>query len=246
MTIGSSPTQSASNDSEAASSSVAFGSNLTAGSLIVIQGSQRDFSGVSDAFVVGDCTQTAGTAVLSTIGLAVQTQADVNPSTNLWSRSGIWWARVTTGGSCTMQVANVGDDTHIIVSEWSGNWDSTAVEATNNATQTTNNTNSDSGNVTPAGAALIIGNVHCMDGSPLTITPDAAFTSIATTSSTATGNSGSNGAYRVTTGTLTDSMSHTLSNNQGWSTVVCAFKEAAGGGLGIPIAAYHHFHHNMD
>lgn len=212
----------------------AFGSNVAAGSLIVICGMQRDINGgaASNRFVAGDCTKLSGTAVLGTIQLDVEDEVAFI-STDLWTRVGIWSAIVTTGGSLTMQVSNGSaaqiTDTHIHGHEFSGNWDSGRLEASNSNATATDDLDPATGNATSAGIGLFVGCVHTADPNPIGLAEDAAFTVIVETSNTAEGNSETASIYRISTGALTDQAEWVAGGNKGYSSALAVYAEAAGG-----------------
>lgn len=234
MTIAA-PIQTNAANAAASSDTVAMASDVTAGSLILIKAMQTESA--SNAFVAGDCTQTAGTAVLDTIALDVSN--NINFQGPVFMRTAIWSCLVTTGGSLTMQVSNGASVfwTGVAVEEHGGSWDGSRLEASNSNGSATDNTNADTGNASSAGIALFTAIGGTTDDGTPAITPDGAFTQ---TEEEALGTGPTfNACYRISTGSLTDSGSWTLGNNRGWSCALAVYAEAAGGGLSIPIA-YHH------
>lgn len=197
-------------------------SNVTAGSLLVVS-SARWRSSDSTGHVAGDLTKSAGTATIGTP--VVEGQGSAGAS----QRSALFSVLVTGSGSLTLQVAYPGTGCYgsIFVGEFSGSWDSSRTEATNQGFG--NSTAIDSGNATSAGAAVFVGSMSNTDSGTPTVTPDAAFEQIG---------EDENGSVRivhsaidriVTTGT-TDSASWTTTGAMDYTAVVAVFKEAAGGG----------------
>lgn len=129
----------------------AFGSNVTAGNLIIVSASKYD---PTHTFVAGDCTQSAGTATIGTVSLdKVQHNTGGNNVT-----SAIWSAIVTGSGTCTMRV---GSTAGTYFAAGSGEFSSTVgfdinrLETSGSATGSA--TTQTTGNLTSAGGALFFG-----------------------------------------------------------------------------------------
>lgn len=211
----------------------AFGSNVTAGNLIVVMAGKD----TGAAFVAGDCTKSAGTATLGTIALDAQFRFDLGGSA--FHSVGIWSAIVTGSGSCTMRVAGAaGNYWHISTSEWNSDvgWDASRVEQapTGQGDATNDIGTATTGNGTSAGKALFMA-VMCSDGSGVeTITPDAAFTQIFEQEDASAHLMG-NHQYRIVASGTTDAGDWTLSGaggNNGVLAQLVIYKETAGGGGG--------------
>ena len=224
------------------SDTYAYGSNVSAGSLITIVGGQRDFNTVSDAFVAGDVTQSAGTAVLGTISLDAATEFET--SEEPWIRIGIWSAIVTTGGSLTMQLGANGSDADTMIAghEFTGSWDGTRVEDTSTTTDDTNNVDPTTGNATSVGAALFIAGFMAASPNAISPTEDAAFSLIGEINiAPGDGNAGGSAIYRIVSSGTTDAGDWTMGNSIGRSSALVVYKEAAGGAanpkgpLGMPL-----------
>ena len=215
----------------------AFGSNVSANSLIIIVGMK--YSPSSDAFASGDCTKSAGTATIGTISLDRQVQVDTTNAD--FAAVGIWSVIVTGGGSLTMQVGGAVADSYLLIAtdEYTGNWDSTRAEAGNSNSDSADNTSpATSGNATSAGEALFIGGMNVNTLAGVTITPDAAFTTIFEDEA-GTDDNGSAIRRIVSTGT-TDQAEWTITGGTwyGWAAAVQVYKEAAAtGGWGSLLSS---------
>lgn len=206
--------------------SVAFPSNVQAGSLITVIGWR--YRGSNTAYTAGNCTKLSGTATIGTITLDRQHSIDFGGGFG-FGQVGIWSAIVTAGGSLTMQIGGGDGGTYqsIAIHEFTGNWDATRVEATNsNATATDNTTPAHSGDATSAGAALFIGGLSLGSASLQTLTPDAAFTQIYENEAGATSQVGS-AIYRIVSTGTTDRAEWTVPTtaNEGWLAAVAVYRE---------------------
>jgi len=216
-----------------ASISRAFPSNVSAGSLVVIVGWRYDPA--SNAYLAADCSKTAGTATIGTISL--DASFNLNDLDGSWGQVGIWTCLVTGAGSLTLQIAG-GDATgapSIATHEFTGNWDSTRFgPSSSNSTATNDTTNANSGNATSTGAALFIGGLSVANtGNTVTVTPDAAFTTIYEFEAGATSQPGS-GIYQIVSGATTDRAEWTIGTpNTGWCSVVAIYKEIASTTAGL-------------
>lgn len=227
MTIAAVSGQAGGNNGNSATSVTrAFGSNVSAGSLIVVVGMK--YSPSSDAFVEGDCTKSAGTATLGTITLDRQVQVDTTDAD--FACVAIWSAIVTGGGSLTMQVAGAVSGSYLLIAthEFTGNWDGSRAEAGNsNSTASNGVSPATSGNATSAGAALFIGGLNVNSQAGVTITPDGAFTTIYEDEA-GTDDNGS-AIYKIVTSGNTDQAEWTIASGTwyGWAAAVQVYKEAA-------------------
>lgn len=219
----------------ATSVSRAFGSNVSAGSLIIVV--CEKFANSQDVFVAGDCTKSAGTATLDTITL--DKEVSVQADTSQWVHTGIWSALVTGAGSCTMQVAGAvtGSYLHIATGEFTGSFDGSRLETSNsNSTTSDSTTSAGTGNGTSAGAAMFVAGVAINTGSNIAVTEDAAFSLIAEEQD-GTAHVVGSAIYRIVTSGTTDEGSWTIgSANTGWCAALAVYKEAAGGATFTPRA----------
>lgn len=211
--------------------SVAFASNVTTGSLVVVSAARWVNVG-GTTWVAGSCTKSAGTATISTP--VMEWTGDSGTKTD----GGQWSFLVTNGGSLTVAVAtNVASYGSIGVSEFSGTWDASRTETGANATGTSSTPSS--GDATSAGAALFVGTLNSAHGIAVTITPDAAFTQCYEDED---GGARTPHSFirQVVTGATTDSASWTFSISGEWVARVTVFKESGGAAatsLVIPSSA---------
>lgn len=212
------------------SASLAFGSNVTAGNLVVVVAPK--FSPSNDAWQAGDCTKSAGTATIGTIAFDVSI-SNQQASDGVYADMAIWSAIVTGSGSLTMQVSGAASNSYILLSvaEFSGAWDSSRLETsnTNNADPGTTTTNCDSGSVTSAGAALMLAGIqlNVVSGGG-TLTEDGSFTSLFTNTTTTDDNGGAQ--YRIVSTGTTDAANWTLSGDTlaAWAAAIAVYKEVVG------------------
>jgi len=220
-----------------ASTSRAFGSNVTAGTLIVVVAGKDSGS----AFVAGDCTKSAGTATIGAISLDTELRFDIGAGEFI--SIGIWSCLVTGAGSCTMQVAGAaGTFWGLATDEYSTDvgWDVSRVENTNSTGNATDDAASaTSGNATSAGAALFMGGVDLNGSGAITLTPDGAFTQIFEQEDGSLHSMFSAIRRIVSTGT-TDSADWAITAaHRGSAAALVAYKEIGGGsggatGVGSP------------
>jgi hypothetical protein len=186
------------------------------------------YSPSADAFVVGDCTQTAGTATLGTIALD-KTNGGADGS--VYGYAGVWSAIVTGSGTLTMQVGGAVAGSYLLIATeaFNGSWDAARVEASNGTDSDTSSPVS-TGDATSAGAGLFVGAMQNSSASASTITQDAAFTLIYE-NETGTDDNGS-AIYRIVGTGTTDAAEWTSTSlSVGFASLV-VYKEAAGGGGG--------------
>lgn len=209
---------------DTSSISIATGSNVTAGNLLIIYGMKYSPSD-ADVFVVGDLTKTAGTATLGTITLDVDDFSD-NGTDGVMAA--VYSVPITGSGSLTLQItSDSGSYLAIAYEEVSGaDTSGTRLEATNEATG--NSGSPDSGNCTSAGGAIFCGCAATYAIASHTWTQDGAFTQIYE-QETIDHVTAAAASRIVTTGT-TDSASWTISTGYNWTAVCAVYKEATGGG----------------
>lgn len=174
----------------------------------------------SPTFVAGNCTKSSGTATIDTPTLD-KAQVGTGQQTGQWS------ALVTGAGTLVMAIATpVSTYSILTITEASGSWDSSRVEASNGANATTSTTPS-SGNATSAGAALFIGALAVDNGAAITLTPGGSGWANTFTSLDGTAHEVGAGSYKVGSSGATEAATWTISaapNNT--ATSVVAYKEA--------------------
>jgi len=198
--------------------------SVTAGQLVVVAGGK--YSPSLDAFVAGDCTQSAGTATLGAFTLDRTNGGDAGAG-SAFNHTAIWSAIVTGSGTCTVQVGGAVAGSFLIcgAEAFNGTWNSTRVEAVNGQLLTTDGTaSSTTGNVTSAGAALMFAAIDLDNTAATTITPDGAFTTVYE-NETGTDNNGSV-VYRLVSSGTTDAgdWTHGTTHN-GTSCCIVAYRE---------------------
>lgn len=205
----------------------AFPSAVSAGSLVVVVGFR--YEPASDAYLAGDCTQSAGTATIT--APLLHAQVNMEQPGHGWAQAGIWTALVTAGGSLTMQVGGgtTGGYPSIATHEFTGAFDGTRHEAAATNFTATNNTNpAHSNDATSAGHALFLGGLALNSTSPQTITPEAAFTQIYENEAGNTSQAGS-AIFRIVSGGTTDRAEWTVPtvDNLGWAAAVAVIRETS-------------------
>lgn len=213
---------------DTSSISIATGSNVTAGNLLVVYGMKYSPSD-TDILVIGDLTKTAGTATLGTITLDVDHFYDHGTDGVM---AAVYSVPITGSGSLTLQItSDSGSYLAIAYEEVSGaDTSGTRLEATNEATG--NSVSPDSGNCTAAGGAIFCGCAATYAIAGHTWTQDGAFTQIYE-QETIDHVTAAAASRIVTTGT-TDSASWTISTGYNWVAVCAVYKEASGGGPAPP------------
>jgi hypothetical protein len=208
-------------DNSATTISLAFDSSVQAGSLIVISCVAWQDNALT--YTAGSCTQTAGTATLSSIAL----DYDRTVATSGSMPAAIWSAIVTGAGTLTLRVAghtaNCWMD--LTIAEYTGSWDSSRVETTNEANGTA--TPANSGSVTSAGAALMFAALAFDTTVNQTITEGNSFTALYEVTDGTTHMVGGSYHRLVTSGTTT-SFDATFSSSpiSAWSAGVVVYREA--------------------
>ena len=217
--------------------SCAFVSNVTAGSLIVVVVSNYAYA---SAFTASSCAKSAGTATIGTV--ALDRTSHITGGTP--EQCAVWSAIVTGSGSLTMQVTgSAGNYWGIGIAEFSGSWDASRTEGVNGATwgAGTGGTSRDTGNVTSAGGAVFVAGVAWDHGSTQTVTPDAAFTQIYEQEDAAA-YTGHNSISRIVSSGTTDSGTWAFTSTPGGNSAaaLAVYKEsgaAAATSLVIPSRA---------
>lgn len=204
----------------------AYGSNLTAGSMVWVSASK--YNGSSDVFVAGDCIQQAGTAVLGPIDLDDQHELLTSGGGRI--AVGQWSCLVLTGGSCTMRVQGALASSYIDLfsTEITGTWDASRKENANRGgSGTASQTAASSGNVVSANGGIIMGCLVVDTGvSSYVMTQDGAFTEVGSEND-GTVNIAGEAIYRVLSGADTDDASWVIgSANAGWAANAVAYREA--------------------
>jgi len=214
----------------AASVSISTASSVVAGNLVVITVARFTNAG-PNPFVVGDISKTAGTSAVAN-GFLLDKGQQILQTGSSYFDAGVFSAKVTTGGTLTVQVGGggSGDYWDIGITEYS-DVDTTAsrVEASNSNTGTA--TPVTSGNATSAGAALFIGCFSIAIGDSGTITPQAAFLELWESQDGTTHNAGA-AEEQIVTGGITDQAEWSYTGSPGdlWVAVVAVYKVAAATG----------------
>ena len=214
--------QKAENTADSASTIViSYGSNVVAGNVLTVEVS-RWTAGNSDPIVVGDLTQSAGSATIGTIALD-RTVENSTTVTAIFSVA-IFSVPVSGAGSLTFTVTGLAANYWWVnVSEWSGI--SSTAEASNGATGTS--TAADSGNASSAGGALFVALAGTNQTTLKTYTEDVSFTLLNKEENGGLHQTGASAYRDVVTGT-TDSASWTLEASVDWGAVVVVFSATGG------------------
>lgn len=216
--------------------------SVTINNLIVIAaGKDQD---VND-FEADDCSKNSGTAAIETPTLDQSQSFDIGGGLS-FRRTGLWSARVTTGGTLQLHcVTNSGGGAnywHIGVVELAAvsGWGVAASRKENGANgsnATDGTTSAASATVASAASGILIGSLASEGpGTTVTITPTSATTIFEQEDSSAhlIGSS----AYRIRSAAATDTMAWTIgSGNLGWGVSAVAYKEVTptGGGGGTIV-----------
>jgi hypothetical protein len=205
----------------------ATGSNVTLGNKVVVA-CFRFANTDNDPFVAGDCTKTAGTSTLGAFSLLTEENVQYSASPG-YENVGLWAADVTGSGTLTVTVAGTAGNywgVSIVELASSTGWDGSYLEDTAIGANSADNTNAASGDGSSAGKAIFIGVVATTNdgtGSPLTVTPDGAFTNSVEEEDDATHAVGSV-IYRIVGTGTTDSADWTLDSNLGWAAALVVIK----------------------
>jgi hypothetical protein len=204
----------------------AFGSNITAGNLLIVCAFK--FSPTSDAFVVGDLTKTAGTATIGTPVLDVQ--VNFNHFEGNFLAVGIWSVEVTGTGSCTLTVGGglAGSYWGLGTAERSGVETGVArLAASNTGTGATGAPAT--GNASSTANALFVGVLATNIATNSAHTQDGAFSLIFESEDGTTHMTGSS-IDQISVGALTDAASWTAPTTVQWAAAVAVYKETGTGG----------------
>src|SRR3989304_8830692 len=210
----------------AQSSNRAFASNVTAGNTIIV----CVVNGVGGgAAIVTSVTDTlSNTYVQAGVG---------NTHGNF--REEIWYALNISGGSCTVTVnMNKSTDLSFTISEFSGIATSSAVDVTGGATGTSTQATV---NLTTTNSDDVLVGVMDHAGSTQALTSGTNFTMLQ--ESEAVAKMPIHSEYRIVTSTGTYAVPVDIAASVAWGIYAASFKQAAAGGLSIPIAMFHYQHH---
>lgn len=200
--------------------------SVTAGSLIIIFCNR--YSPGSQAFVSSDCTKSAGAATIGSVVLDSSVQIVYGAGADTVA-CGIWSVIVSGTGSLTMQVGNMQTGSYFDVdgAEFTGSFDSSRLESSNNGSSATDDSTAPStNNGVSAGAALFVAGLSVPDSPSMSISPDGAFTTIFEQED---GNNHSPGSsiYQIVSGGTTDAGDWALTgNNGGYACALAVYKEA--------------------
>ena len=216
------------NADDATSIARAFPGNITSGNRIVI-GVAR-FTPGNDPPVVGDISQSAGTATVGAFTL--DRVHNYLYDTGVYLAVALFSAPVTGTGSCTITVAGgpAGCYWNIGIAEFHSDNGSIAVGNVNSGQG--NSAAADSGNVTSIGGAVFVGAMGLASAGAITITPDGTFSQIYEEQDGALHMTGSF-IYRIVSSGTTDSASWTVTSNH-WAASVVEYDEPAAGGVTYP------------
>lgn len=232
------------NNANSATSVTRSMGSVTAGQLVIVSGMK--YSPSADAFVVGDCTQSAGTATLGAFTLDRSDGGD-DGSGSAFIYSGKWSAIVTGSGTCTVQIGGAVASSFLLVGAEAFNpsagrtWGANRVGGrVNGALVPTNGTTSSTtGNVTSTEEAVISACLVLANTAANTITPDGAFLTVYE-NETGTDQNGSDIYQIVATGT-TDAGDWTHgAANDGTSCSIVAYQQedAFSAGQGNPGSSF--------
>lgn len=206
------------------SASDTFVSSVTSGNLVTL--TCFTYQNAGGTLAAGDVTKTAGTSTIGTITLDKSFETTVGPAQAV----GVWSVPVTGTGTLTLQLGSqpAGSFFSFCIGEYSGT-DITAsrVETTNGAEGLT--TTPGSGNVTTAGAALLLGSLATDGGGATAITEDTPWVLLGEEENGLAQERGSIIRQIVTTGT-TDQAGWTIPSAENWGACVVAYKAAGGAG----------------
>lgn len=211
--------------SDATSVAKAFASNVATGNLIVVEGFK--FEASANDFVAANCTKSAGTATLSSFTLDKNISRDNGSGAKVIT--GIFSAAVTSGGSCTIQVAGglAGAQINLGISEFhSDTATSFSVEGSNTGNGASGN--GSTGNVTSAGAAVFVGGVSDFTSGATTHTEGAGYSIIYEEENGALHATGST-EYQIVASGTTDNADWTIGVNAGWAAALAVYKEVPTG-----------------
>jgi hypothetical protein len=212
------------NANSATSISRAFGTNVTAGSLIWV--TVKKYHESADVFAPADCTKSAGTATLGPISLDVQFQMETDTGV-AWASVGHYSAIVVEGGSCTMQVAGAPANSFLLMAsgEATGNWGPDRVESTSTGGSATDSTTTATTNsASSAGPALFVASFQLNATVGTAQTHDAAFDLVYKNES-GTDDNGLT-CVRLVSGATTDAADFTMgSTNIGWAAGLVVYRE---------------------
>jgi hypothetical protein len=209
-------------DSTATAISVTLDNKVAVGSLIVVTCVGWDDN--YQAYTAGDCTQTAGTATLSSFTL----DAEHNVAYTGGNYNGTWSAVVTGAGTLTVTIANHPTNLWLdaAVSEYKGIWDANRVESMNEAQDTVVGTYS--GTVTAEAGSLLIGSLGINTGVVHTIVENNYFLPTFEVYDGTVHEVG--GAYyRVIGENTTTELSVTISANTFWDATLVEYSEVSAG-----------------
>ncbi len=224
MTIAAaSPSQKAGQYFPSASGALAFPNNVAAGSLLTIVGWCYTGS-TDDRPVLGDLTQTAGTAVLGPISRDLVNTRDVGASNFLHEIH--YSVIVKTSGSLTLTLNGgaSGLSCYLAFDEYTGTWDEKRV--VDMAAANGDGTPPSSGNATSTGPGLFVGGLmHINATTGSAATEDGAFTLIDEEDSTPS-NVGGSAISRIVTGATTDAAEWSMSALVAWIATLVVYQEA--------------------
>lgn len=206
-------------------------SNVTSGNLLVIY-AMKYAPSATDNFVVGDLAKTAGTSTIGTITMDIET--DYAPG---WGGfAAVYSVPVTGTGTITLTLSSIsGSWFFVAVQEVSGADTSASRVAGTNSDGTDNTSPYDSGTVALTGGGIFAGCIATLSNGNITFTQDAAFTLAAEQENGVDHMTGA-AAYRIVTGSTTDSATWTTTVNDPAAIVLAVYKEGAASALTISVS----------
>lgn len=207
--------------------SYTFGSNVTAGNLIVVgYGGYRGTT--NDPPVVGDISKSAGTATVG--AFSMDGVCNYNHEGTNYIGGALYSAIVTGSGSCTIQIAGAPAGSYV----WTGvtelnasnGWDASRVEMANN-NQSGASGGPDAGSLTSVGGAYMAAVCATNTSSNTAHTEDAAWTLVYEVEDGSVHGTGAFIRRIVTVGT-TDNGNWTAPTTVQWTACGAVYKEAAG------------------
>lgn len=212
--------------------SKAYPGNVTAGNLVVIGVVKFNFLG-SDVFLLADISQSAGTATLG--AWTLDANVNYNYLSTFWLVVALYSAPVTGSGSCTITVGGGEAGSYFLLGtqEYSGA-DVSGTRVAGSSTGQNATGAPTTGTVVSGGAGAFVGMLGTNTLYPTTHTPGADFTQIIEEED---GSIHGTGVYedRLVSVDTTDAADWTAPTEVEWACAVACYKEAAAGGVTIPL-----------
>ena len=231
MTIALAQAVNGATGSDVSSVSQAFGGAVTTGSLVVVECARGGAS--SGAFEAGDCTKSSGTATLGTISLDCTPRHD-DIGGGEYIDVAIWSAIVSSGGTCTMQVAHDAGGYMVLgIAEFETDaaWDGSRVADTDGATGSDGYPTVP--DITSTGASVFVGGMADLTSLDEGIIPQDSYLTIYEEEDGASTLTGSH-IYKIFSGATTDGPVWQLAASRIWYVTGVAYQESEGGDSTAP------------